>query len=149
MTYITLLRHTHWNTGTYGEMAVGDKIIYTAERPWLNNEPFKSCIPEGSYEVVRHRSPKFGECFSIVGDGVTIDEASGGKRYGILFHAANWPDQVQGCIAPGLFFQPINVGGRDWPQSVGVGRSNQAMQYMLATLPDVWHLQITHAESGC
>lgn len=145
--YITLLRHTHWPTGTYGEMRVGEKILYTCERGWSYNRQNISCIPEGHYQVVRHTSPKYGECFAITGDKITIHQVNDTDRWGILFHPANWPDQLQGCISPGLFFSPIEAGKRQWPECVGVGRSQQAFNYMMNTLPDIWHLHITHAES--
>jgi hypothetical protein len=28
--------------------------IYTLENPWLNNEPFKSCILPGEYDCIPH-----------------------------------------------------------------------------------------------
>lgn len=143
--YITLTRFAYLDSGTYGEMEIRGHTIYTCERAWLNNAPGKSCIPEGSYEVVRHESPKFEECFALVGDGVVIPPTPD-VRWGILFHPANWPDQLEGCIAPGLFFGPI-PRAREWPQSLGVGQSRAAFNYLLTLMPDVWHLEITHREA--
>ena len=64
----------------------------TLERPWLDNQPFKSCIPEGEYVCQRVDSPKFGDTFEIT-------NVSG--RTHILFHSANHVHQLQGCIALG------------------------------------------------
>lgn len=143
--YVTLTRFAYLDTGTYGFMDVGGRRIYTCERAWKNNVPGQSCIPEGSYEVVRHKSPSKGECFALVGEGVVIPPTEG-VRWGILIHIANWPDQLEGCIAPGLFFGPI-PRAREWPESLGVGRSEAAFNYLMTCLPDVWHLEVTHREA--
>ena len=140
--YGELIRQAYFPWGTYGVLTVGTLQWSIAEQPWRNNEPFKSCIPEGSYECLKHRSPKFGECFILVGDGVGVNQGDA-HRYAILIHPANWPDQLQGCMAPGLSLQPIPAGGREWPRSLGVTQSRQAMQEMLSVLPDIWHLNIT------
>lgn len=64
----------------------------TIERPWINNEFRKSCIPPGRYRVVHRWSPKFKHHLHV-----TDVE---GRSY-ILLHAANdWADVV-GCIGPG------------------------------------------------
>ena len=140
--YGRLIRQAYFQMGTFGVLSVGDHTWHIAEQPWNDNKPFKSCIPEGHYEVVKHSSPKFGRCFALIGEGVGLNKGDA-HRYAILIHPANWPDQVQGCLAPGLSLQPIPAGGREWPRSLGVTQSQLAMQQMLDVLPDVWHLEIT------
>lgn len=141
-TFGTLTRQAYFPWGTFGILTVGGRQWAIVEQPWRNNEPFRSCVPEGSFECVSHKSPRFGQCFALVGDGVGINQGDG-HRWGILIHSANWPDQLQGCLAPGKSLQPIPAGGREWPQSLGVTQSRQAMQEMISELPDFWHLSIT------
>jgi hypothetical protein len=139
--YGELTRFAYFPWGTFGELSVAGRFWSIVEQPWNNNEPFRSCIPEGSYEAVKHNSPKWGRCFAIVGEGVAINQGEA-RRYAILIHPANWADQLQGCLAPGKSLQPIPAGGREWPRSLGVTQSQLAMQEMLNLLPDIWHLDI-------
>ncbi|MBY6105010.1 hypothetical protein KUW19_00775 [Ferrimonas balearica] len=102
-TALKLVRaYTDW--GTWGKLYLdGEFFCYSVERPWLNNKPNVSCIPAGRYELVRHRSAKFGDCYALRNKqlGVGIYE---GLRTHILIHAANTPSHVQGCI--GLGYEP-------------------------------------------
>ena len=64
----------------------------TIERPWLNNEFRKSCIPPGRYWVEHRKSRKFG-------DHLHVTDVEG--RSYILIHAANDWSHIVGCIGPG------------------------------------------------
>lgn len=93
--------------GTFGRMVVGDHVIFTVEQPWAGNKSFRSCIPEGVYELQWHTSPKYGRRLHIVGGAVALTEAdmhatNGKSRFSCLIHSANWAKQLQGCIAPGM-----------------------------------------------
>ncbi|MPW31925.1 hypothetical protein F9L16_23510 [Agarivorans sp. B2Z047] len=114
--------------GCFGEMFfAGKRICVTVEREWMNNEPFISCIPPGKYHIKHHQSPKFKHCLSIEAKslGVTLEGPS--QRTHCLIHAANFPMQLHGCIAPGKEFH------RDtW----GVLRSRDALKELLALLPE-------------
>ena len=76
--------------------------LHTLERSWRNNEPFDSCIPDGVYLVEPYQSPKFGSVYILSGGTVSKFKSDKHERYGILFHAANFPRQLAGCIACGL-----------------------------------------------
>lgn len=65
---------------------------WTAENPWLGNEPYESCIPAGVYRAIRHHSPKFGPC-------LWLQEVPG--RTEVLVHVANSQTDVEGCIGLG------------------------------------------------
>lgn len=74
--------------------------LYTLERPWLDNKPFISCYPCGTYIVKRswlyHKSKKHPngyECFEIM----NIPDRTDCKC-----HIANYVHQVNGCTAYGL-----------------------------------------------
>lgn len=83
---------------TNGILYCDDLVLQTLERPWLDNEPFVSCIPQGHYLMSPWVSPKFGKCYIV--DGGSVGKTSGTRTH-ILFHAANWVDQLEGCIAVG------------------------------------------------
>lgn len=89
-------------TSVTGEKA---HIAYTIERPWLDNQPNVSCIPEGIYDIRQHKRPSGERAFILIGNGCCayphqVNEQS--PRWGILIHAANHPHEIEGCIAPGL-----------------------------------------------
>ena len=96
--------------GTLGVMTVGGEEFYTVERPWEENLPRISCIPEGTYEMKRRKSPKFGWCWEV---------KDVPNRTYILFHSANFPDELQGCIAPGMSLMSDRIA---------VSRSRDAMK---------------------
>lgn len=76
------------------------------ERPWRNNKPYESCVPEGDYDWLPHQSPKYGECYVLSAPtlGVTVYSQENSIRTVCLLHPANKPSQLQGCLAPGLDF---------------------------------------------
>lgn len=83
----------------YGEDRTESKMIYpdssytfALERPWLNNKPFVSCVPEGKYLVDRDHTGKHR--------WYKIREGQIKGRSFIEFHPASTVDQLEGCIAP-------------------------------------------------
>lgn len=79
-------------TGTLGTMRVLSHKFYTVERPWLDNRPYDSCIPEGVWPLRRERFQRGGyDTLAVTVPG----------RTHILFHIANTPDEVHGCIGVG------------------------------------------------
>ena len=77
---------------TLGELQIDDFKCYTLELGWNNNEKRKSCIPDGTYPVVRHKSPKFGLTFWI---------KDVPNRDAILIHAGNFHRHTLGCVLVG------------------------------------------------
>lgn len=79
--------------GTNGELRCGGKTIcFTIELPWLQNQRYISCIPEGRYELRKRFVQKFGAHLLV------MDVP---KRSWILIHPANDAKaQLKGCIAP-------------------------------------------------
>ncbi len=88
------------------------------ELPWKNNQTSVSCIPAGTYSMIKHTSPKFGPCY-------WIQNVPG--RSEILVHPANFVRQLRGCIAPGLTHADIDGDG-----NIDVTNSKVAMQKLLA-----------------
>lgn len=104
---ITITRFCYSPIGTFGILTYGDFSAYTVERSWENNAKFISCIPDGEYTAKWYDSPKFGRTLAVEGNGVSIYESSA-DRFGILFHAGNWPEEFSGCIGLGQDMRCIN-----------------------------------------
>lgn len=69
-----------------------DFVGYSLELRWRNNERRRSCIPLGSYELIKSTSPKFGDVYRV---------KDVPNRDGILIHPANTHSELLGCIAIG------------------------------------------------
>jgi len=78
---------------TVGRATIGGLMFWTIEKPWLDNKPMVSCIPEGDYYMRKVDSPKFGPGKWEI-SGVE-------NRTHILIHTANWAKDVLGCIGLG------------------------------------------------
>ena len=68
---IRLERNNHTDKQVTGRMFVyndSNELIlslYTLELAWKDNERRVSCIPAMIYNVIKHKSPKFGDSFWI------------------------------------------------------------------------------------
>lgn len=80
---------------------------YTIEQPWRNNEPFRSCVPDGDYDLIPFNSPKYGPCFLMVNPDLGVyafeeDRVLETDRYLCIYnHVANWAKDVKGCSGLG------------------------------------------------
>ncbi len=108
-----ILKRRYFKHGTYSYLyrEDGSEACCFVEREWCNNEPFKSCVPEGTYNLVPHQSPKYGDCYALDAPtlGVTIHGPS--TRTVCLVHIANKPSELLGCMSPGLRFGYV---GNEW-----------------------------------
>ena len=107
---INITRFALFGDRTLGRLKIDDLELWTIERPWINNAPFKSCIPTGQYKIKRTNSPRFGPGTWQVQDVP--------DRTHILFHVANTSADVVGCIGCGISL---------YPDLNGVGNSRKAM----------------------
>lgn len=100
----------------------------TLELPWRDNERNISCIPEGSYRVIKHNSPKFKQSFWLqdVPD-----------RSEILIHIANFTSDLRGCIAPGERHVDMNRDG-----VLDVTSSRLTLEKMYKLLPNEFQINI-------
>lgn len=113
--------------GTFGIIELPNRErLWTVEPPWFGNRPFKSCIPEGVYSLKLRPS-------AIV-DRTTEGRHKRGweitgvpNRTHILFHPANWPDELEGCIGVGQEYGILQ--GR-----LGVSQSRLAFETLMAAL---------------
>lgn len=92
MTELRIGRFCSAPDGVFGSMAIDGIVIFTVERPWLDNRPYVSCIPNGRYLCRPRRFYRGGY------EAIEIRDVPG--RSYILFHRANLPEQLAGCIAP-------------------------------------------------
>lgn len=101
MRTLTLTRKRSGPDGTFGELALDGHLWATAELPWRGNVPRKSCVPEGTYLLVKHNSPLVTRITKGRHTWTWMLKDVEGRTY-ILLHPANWPHELEGCIAPGL-----------------------------------------------
>lgn len=93
MEQVALTRFAYTGQGVWGKLALPDgSYLYTVERPWLNNAPFVSCIPDGTYTL----APGF---FHRGGYPAMELQGVPGRTL-IKMHRANQPHELKGCIAP-------------------------------------------------
>jgi hypothetical protein len=102
----------------------------TVEPPNLNNQPGKSCIPEGTYECVKEHSPRFKRRL------IEVKGVPG--RTEIKFHEMNYSRQSLGCIGPGLIHVDIDKDG-----SKDAAHSKIACQILEQITPSKFTLIIT------
>jgi hypothetical protein len=70
------------------------------ERPWVDNKPNISCIPEGIYDLQYHSYKGKVDTYALIGE--TVSHFPGDKQRNlVLIHPANKVEQLQGCIATG------------------------------------------------
>lgn len=98
------------DVGVFGRLYLnGRDFGVTCEQPWRDNAKGRSCVPEGDYELRPWDSDKYGSVVVLVNPALSVyaTEADvpkaerGIARSACLIHAANWPHQLQGCVAIG------------------------------------------------
>lgn len=132
-TVVKLLRINHGPRQTLGNLLIYDNVYdlfkcKTLELPWKNNEPRISCIPVGKYNVIRHKSPKFGDCFWI--KNVLL-------RSEILIHRGNFYTDILGCVLVGQAFTDIDGDGL-----LDVTYSQKTVNHLLSILPGMFDIEI-------
>jgi hypothetical protein len=97
------LIRTYFPEGTNGILLLnGAAICSTIELPWKNNQSRISCIPEGSYKLMKRYSPHFKW-------HLEVKDVPG--RQLILVHPANDAiAELKGCIAPVCVLTGVGKG---------------------------------------
>lgn len=90
---------------TFDDFEADPLSVFCVERPWKDNEPFESCIPEGEY-IAKKRDERYA--LAKYPDAWEVQDVDG--RTSILFHAANRPHEVHGCIALNLNLKLMEYG---------------------------------------
>lgn len=113
--------------GTFGKILLPEYVIYTIERPWLNNKPYISCIPPGEYKAELSHYYRGGYD--------TFEIKNVPERSLIKFHKASFATDVQGCVGLGL-----RIGAVDnrW----GVFDCDEAMSAFMKILTDIQEMTV-------
>lgn len=90
---LILERFAYTPHGTFGRLKTRGFECFTVERPWVNNEPSDSCIPEGWYKI------KLG--WYNKGNYAAYEVENCYNRSHIKIHIGNTMKNVTGCIALG------------------------------------------------
>lgn len=111
----------------YFELPLGLRI-YSLERPWVpenrvcratpGQKPLVapcgvkgvSCVPPGIYKLESHMSEDHPGTLALFNPDLWVyhteyevpPHQKGFARTAVLIHPATWPEQLRGCIAPGL-----------------------------------------------
>jgi hypothetical protein len=139
---------------TLGSLAVGTYKWQTLERPWVHSDlnvcgqKGVSCVPSGDYKLTPHNSEAHPKVWALVNAklGVyhwdadvpfTCDLA----RTMVLIHAANWPEELRGCIAVGK--SRVKANGR-WM----IQQSRDALNELRNVLSATYDLTINITEAA-
>lgn len=125
MNYVLRRRYFEFGTFSYLYRQDGSKVCAMVERADNNNAPNVSCIPEGTYRWLPHESPKFGSCYALEAETLGVTRYGPSLRTHILTHKANLPEQLEGCMAPGVAF---GILGNDWAVLNSTAAFNALMQ---------------------
>ncbi|MCL6416146.1 DUF5675 family protein [Aestuariirhabdus sp. Z084] len=93
MDEVLLERFAYSPFGVFGRILIPEFECFTVERPWLDNKPRQSCIPEGEYDL---RLGTYNR-----GGYPAYEVLDVPDRTLIKIHVGNTIDDVVGCIAPG------------------------------------------------
>jgi len=90
--------------GMLSRWKLGSWECWGLECPWRDNEPFKSCIPCGSYRLEPHDGDKYKHTLAFVSDslGVSHWASDDHSRYACVIHHARNAGHLTGCLAPGM-----------------------------------------------
>jgi len=100
---------------TLGVMLVNERKFFTMERPWIPEstgvgiagQPYLSCVSTGTYRLERRETEARGKHWMLYAPTLGVyrypqDVPAGVHgRSLILIHAANYAEELHGCIAPG------------------------------------------------
>ena len=125
---VTILRDKIGRKQSTGIMIVQDatgKVLFTSqglERGWINNKRNVSCVPSGTFTLKLEWSPKFKtKLWELYGVP---------NRRECKFHAANYWQELNGCIAPGVSQKDINSDGfiDNFRSKIALNEFHRAMQ---------------------
>lgn len=150
---LTLERDYRDFTCTMGMISNGIKSLHTIERPWVPSDLIKagkkgvSCVPPGRYRLERHSSDSHPNVWALVNHALDVyhwdadvpkhlrnAEGQPMARTVVLIHAANWAQELRGCIAPGLSRGKDSNGRRTFDSRDAV---NQIRTWISGSI-DVW-----------
>lgn len=107
------------NFGTLTVDEVPDLKLDDIELPWVpdpagapGGKPDSSCVPVGTYRLVKHSSPKHPQTWALVNPALGVYHAPAdgppGSRNECLIHPYNVVSEALGCVGPGLTRGTLN-----------------------------------------
>ena len=141
MSELLVLERTYYQNATIGRFRIADQhLCFALELPWRDNRENESCIPEGTYEIGRHDGSQWKDTVALVNTdlGVSHGKEEGIARFGICVHPANYPTEIDGCIAPGT---SVGYAFENWC----VWNSGEAMKHLKPVLFNHDEIRITAA----
>lgn len=133
---LTLTRNFERDGGTFGTLVGLGLELATVELAWRDNRSKVSCIPPGRYELRPRRFNRGGY------EAAEVRDVPG--RTHILIHVGNWPQDVLGCICPGLSQGPLRRAGAPaatwavYSSRVAFGRLMEALRAEWAEDRETW-----------
>ncbi len=113
---------------------------HTLELPWRNNERNVSCVPAGTYELLKRDFGKYYEAYKRRWNhqfSLQVDEVP--DRGDILIHTGNTADHTRGCILVGDAVRKPTGG----VPSIGASRNAYArLMHELTASPLPWMVYI-------
>ena len=139
---LKLERFDRLEEGTFGKLIFPDGWwCYTVERPWLDNKPMVSCIPDGVYSLGLRYSPTVSRITrGRYSEGWEIQDVPG--RTFIMVHPANWPTDLNGCVGVGRDYTELM--GRDGKMHKAVTDSQKVFDEVMEKmeLRSTWDIDI-------
>jgi len=139
---LKLKRFDRLEEGTFGKLIFPDGWwCYTVERPWLDNKPMVSCIPDGVYTLGLRYSPTVKRITrGRYSEGWEIQDVPG--RSYIMVHPANWPTDLNGCVGVGEKYTELQ--GRDGKLHKAVTNSQGTFDEVMKRMEEqsYWDLDI-------
>lgn len=142
---------TYGPNATTGVCRLAGLLLYTVELAWHDNEPDKSCVAEGTFDLIPYMSPTHGPTWCLHAPSLGLYAFDFGKapkgfeKYAMPktlvgkarafseIHSANWARQLLGCIAFGLDGAPM-LDPSTGKAAPAVERSQDAIRDILTIL---------------
>lgn len=111
---LTIVREIDDGKCCVGSIDIFGSALQTLERPWVGGPKGGtkgfSCIPAGKYQLVKHDTEAYPRSFALVNEALgvyhlTVPSGEQG-RTACLIHAANYVQELRGCIALGMSREP-------------------------------------------
>lgn len=116
-----LKRFVSDDQGTLGLLRVGSFSCFILELPWRDNRRQVSHIPDGTYTLMPHTAPRFGQVYwfqAVPGRSEVLTHSgafAGDKALGWLTHSA-------GCLLTGKYYGKFKLDDGRQQRAVFVSR---------------------------
>ena len=91
--------------------------LWTMERRWGANVPFRSCVPAGFYCLEPHNGTKYQDTFALIGADVSHAKEPGVPRYACVLHWARRGSLLSGCVSASRRVALRDDGGAELVES--------------------------------